>query len=183
VIFAGAANLSSLKTSGIDLNVNYSTRVGFGMLGEESKLVFGFLGTWTETNVFRPVNGLTDSDVECAGFFGANCGNPQAKYKWTSRASFIDGPLTSTVRWRHVGATRDDDDTSLYTVERLKAYNLIDLAFSLDITDQYNLSAGINNLLNKKPPIIGANAEQANTYPGTYDVLGRDFFVSANFRF
>jgi iron complex outermembrane receptor protein len=183
VIFAGAANLSSLKTSGIDLQADYTTRVGFGLLGEESKLNLSFLGTWTESNVFRPVNGISDSDVECAGFFGANCGNPQAKYKWTSRASFIDGPLTSTVRWRHIGRTRDDDNTSDYTIENLKAYNLFDLAFSLDITDQYSLSAGVNNLLNKRPPIIGGNAEQANTYPGTFDVLGRDFFVSANFRF
>lgn len=183
VIFAGAANLSSLKTSGIDLQVDYSTRVGFGVLGEESKLNFNFLGTWTEQNVFRPVNGITDSDVECAGKYGANCGNPQGKFKWTSRVSFIDGPLTSTFRWRHVGKTRDDDDTTDYTVETIKPYNLYDLAFSLDITDQYSMAAGVNNLFDKVPPILGANAEQANTYPGTFDVLGRDFFISANFRF
>ena len=42
---------------------------------------------------------------------------------------------------------------------------------------------GINNLFDKEPPIIGFNAEQANTYPGTYDVIGRDFFVSASLRF
>ena len=39
------------------------------------------------------------------------------------------------------------------------------------------------NLFDKEPPIIGSNQEQANTYPGTYDVLGRDFFISANLRF
>jgi hypothetical protein len=31
--------------------------------------------------------------------------------------------------------------------------------------------------------LLGDNQEQANTYPSTYDVLGRDFFVSANFKF
>ena len=31
--------------------------------------------------------------------------------------------------------------------------------------------------------LLGDNQEQANTYPGTFDVLGRDFFVSANFKF
>jgi outer membrane receptor protein involved in Fe transport len=44
------------------------------------------------------------------------------------------------------------------------------------------MTFGINNLFDKKPPIIGSNQEQANTYPGTFDVLGRDLFVSVNFR-
>jgi outer membrane receptor protein involved in Fe transport len=45
------------------------------------------------------------------------------------------------------------------------------------------MSLGVNNIFDKKPQLIGSNQEQANTYPGTYDVLGRDFFVSANVRF
>ena len=31
--------------------------------------------------------------------------------------------------------------------------------------------------------LLGDNQEQANTYPSTYDVLGRDFFISASYRF
>ena len=42
---------------------------------------------------------------------------------------------------------------------------------------------GIQNLFDKEPPIVGTNQEQSNTYPGTYDVIGRDFFVSASLRF
>ena len=42
---------------------------------------------------------------------------------------------------------------------------------------------GINNLFDKEPPMLGINQEQTNTYPGTYDVIGRDFFISANLRF
>lgn len=127
---------------------------------------------------------LPDQVDECAGRFGVlACGNPTAKFKASSRLSLIGGPLTASLRWRHVGKVRDDDDDTDYVVERLKAYNLFDLAFSLDATDQMTFAFGVNNLLDKKPQVIGTNQEQANTYPGTYDVLGRDFFVSANFRF
>ena len=58
---------------------------------------------------------------------------------------------------------------------------------------------GVNNLFDNLPQtprfngiivdsdndgtVLGDNQEQANTYPSTYDVLGRDFFVSANFKF
>jgi iron complex outermembrane recepter protein len=31
--------------------------------------------------------------------------------------------------------------------------------------------------------LLGDNQEQANTYPSTYDVLGRDFFASIAFSF
>jgi hypothetical protein len=34
-----------------------------------------------------------------------------------------------------------------------------------------------------EPKQIGSNQEQANTYPSVYEVLGRDYFVSASFRF
>ena len=51
------------------------------------------------------------------------------------------------------------------------------------VTPRWVTTCRTNNLFDKQPPIIGSNQEQANTYPGVYDVLGRDFFVSAQFRF
>ena len=60
---------------------------------------------------------------------------------------------------------------------------MFDLSFAFDVNENYSLAMGVNNLFNKKPQVIGDNQEQANTYPGSYDVLGRDFFVSANLKF
>lgn len=45
------------------------------------------------------------------------------------------------------------------------------------------ISAGVNNVLDKQPPVLGSQAEQGNTLPSFFDVLGRDFFVGVNFRF
>ncbi|GAA3700010.1 TonB-dependent receptor [Sphingomonas cynarae] len=179
------ANVSTLRVSGVDLQADYQTRFPLSIMGDgDSKLAFFFLGTWTDKSSLTPVAALPDQVNQCAGKFGIlSCGNPTPRYKWTSRVSWVDHGLTSTVRWRHLSAVRDDDDSTNYFVDRVPAYNLVDLAFSFDITDQYNLSLGVNNLFNKRPPIIGTNQEQANTYPGTYDVLGRDFFVSTRFKF
>lgn len=183
VVSATNANLASIKTSGIDAQVDYTQPLGFSLSGQgESRLNFAFNATWTEKNDTKLIAALPDT-IECAGRFGANCGDPQAKFKWTSRLSLVDGPFTLSGRWRHVGKVRDDDDGFAYAVENLKAYNQYDLSMAFDVSDQFSLAGGVNNLLDKKPPIIGSNAQQANTYPGTYDVLGRDFFISANFRF
>ncbi len=180
----GNANVSTLKAEGVDVQVDYQTRFPLSMMGrDDSRLVFFFLGTYTRKNDLTAVADLPDEITTCAGEFGLVCGNPTPKYKWTSRVSWIDGGLTTSLRWRHLSAVRDDDDATTYLIERIPAYNLVDLSFSFNITDQYNLSIGVNNLFDKKPTILGVNEEQANTFPGTYDVLGRDFFVSTRFKF
>ena len=99
------------------------------------------------------------------------------------RLSLIDGPVTASLRWRHLGGTTDDDDTTDFFVEEIGNYDLFDLAFSVNAGDHLTINMGVNNLFDKTPPILGSNAEQANTYPGTFDVIGRDFFISANLRF
>jgi outer membrane receptor protein involved in Fe transport len=186
VVTALNANLASYSTKGVDFQVDYSLPLGFSLAGaDESRLNFFFLGTYVEELNFTPVAGAPAR--ECAGRFGtlclANLGSPTPEYKWSSRLSWSDGPVTTTVRWRHVGEVTDDNPATNFIVEEIEAYDLIDLAFSIDVNDNMTFNFGINNLFDTDPPVLGGNAEQANTYPGTYDVIGRDLFVSAQFRF
>jgi len=183
VVSAGNANLAALATSGIDVQVDYNVPLNFSLAGNgDSRLNFFFLLNWSDENNFTPTAGVPIT-VECAGRFGLNCNNPTPEWKWSSRLSWIDGPVTTSLRWRHVGETRDDDDTTDFIVEEIEAYDLIDLAVAFNVSDNLTLNIGVNNLFNTQPPILGSNQEQANTYPGVFDVLGRDFFVSAQFRF
>ena len=171
--------------------------------GEEfAQVDLSFLGTWTREASTLPFVGA--DEVDCAGLFGQTCGEPTPQYKWTSRASFIDGPLTTSVRWRHLSSVDDDDDGTDYSafngVEKIDSYDLIDLTFSGAVTERATLTFGVTNLFDTLPGtpefdaagivtnrpnslLLGDNQEQANTYPSTYDVLGRRFFVSADFRF
>jgi outer membrane receptor protein involved in Fe transport len=201
----GGQNVATFATSGLDLQVNYSTTLPFSLLTDtgEQTLNLSFLGTWTESATNEAFPGA--DILECAGLFGATCGEPAPSYKWTSRASFVDGPLTTSIRWRHLSAVDDDDPDTDYTAfngsERIPAYDLIDLTFSFDVNEQVTVAVGVNNLFDTLPQApefanggvvvsnpnngtrLGDNQEQANTYPSTYDVLGRDFFASVNFKF
>lgn len=180
------ANVGKLESQGIDLGASYNARLPFSLLTDtgEQRLNLFFQGTYTDKSNSTPVATLPDIVDECAGKFGTlACGNPTPKYKWTSRASFIDGPLTTSIRWRHLSSVRDDNDALDYFVERIGAYNLVDLSFAADLTDAFTLAIGVNNLFDKAPRVLGDNQQQSNTYPSTYDVLGRDFFVSAALRF
>ncbi|HBX36002.1 MAG TPA: hypothetical protein DEG76_01280, partial [Pseudohongiella sp.] len=49
-----------------------------------------------------------------------------------------------------------------------------------------SLTAGVNNLFDKAPPIYTSDSRagiQSNTDPSVYDVLGRRYFVTATYRF
>jgi len=179
------ANIARLTTRGVDLTVDYTQPLGFSLIGgEESRLNFFFLGTYVDEYNITPVADLPDEVNECAGRFGIlACGEPIPRYKWSSRLSLIDGPMTLTGRWRHIGSVEDDDDATFYTVERIDAIDYFDLAFAFDVSDGLRLTMGVNNLLDTNPQIVGVNQEQANTWPNTYEVIGRDFFISANLRF
>jgi outer membrane receptor protein involved in Fe transport len=179
------ANIGRLTTRGVDLSVDYSLPLGgFGLFGAESQLNFFFLGTYVDEFNITPLADLPDQINECAGRFGTlACAEPTPEFKWSTRLTYVDGPFTLTGRWRHVGEVTDDDDSTFYTVEELDAVDYFDLAIAFDVSDEFTLNMGINNLLDKQPQIIGTNQQQSNTYPNTYDVLGRDFFISGNFRF
>ncbi len=181
VVQATNANLAALEAEGIDFSVDYSRPLGFGLIGEDARLSFNFLGTYTLKNNFTPLVELPDDVVECAGLYGLTCGQPTPEWKWTSRLSLIDGPLTTSVRWRHVGKSEADSPT--YFIQEIDAYNLFDLTFGFAVSDNFSMNLGVNNIFDKNPPILGAGAEQSNTFPGTFDVIGRDFFVSAQLRF
>jgi outer membrane receptor protein involved in Fe transport len=179
---AGAARVDILR--GIDLQVDYSQPLGFSLTGAaESNLNFFFLGTYTDRFEITPVAELPENIIICEDRFGLDCDEPRPRFKWTTRLSLIDGPVTTSVRWRHLSSVEDDDPGSEYSAERIGGYDLFDLSFSFDVTEKFSLALGVNNVFDTKPPILGDNQEQTNTYPLTYDVLGRDFFVSANVRF
>ena len=201
--FVGLLNAASQQVSGIDVLLNYDTSLGFSLLGEgDSRLNLNFNGTWTESNQFTPVVGLP-TQFECAGRFGQNCGQPIASFKWASRVSLIDGPLTASVRWTHLSAVDDNNPDTNFAdfngVERINAYDLIDLSLAFEVNENVTLSMGVNNLFDTLPGtpefnginvsnrpnslLLGDNQEQANTYPSVYNVLGRDFFVAIGFSF
>ncbi|EAQ29223.1 hypothetical protein NAP1_00585 [Erythrobacter sp. NAP1] len=201
-------NVAEIGTSGVDLEVNYRTSVPFSIFSSdnESGLDFSFLGTWTDTFFIRPVADLPTVN-ECAGGFGGACfntGDPAPSFRWVSRLSWNDGPVTTSLRWRHLSSVEDQDPGTDFTqfngIENIPSYDLFDLTISVEASENLSITGGIRNLFDKLPGapefdangfvtnrpnglLLGDNQEQANTYPSTYDVLGRDFFISASFQF
>jgi iron complex outermembrane recepter protein len=177
-------NSGGLKTRGVDFEARYSVPLAFGLFGtKDSKLDLRFSGTRLLRFALNPLTSIADLTLQCAGKFGTQCGNPYAKWRLNSRATWSTGPLSLSLQWRYLSSVKDDDDSTDYSVERIKAYNYFDLSASIDATEKLTWTIGVNNMFNKQPPLLGDNQEQANTYPSTYDPYGRAFFVNASVKF
>ena len=61
-------------------------------------------------------------------------------------------------------------------------------SYHAEITSKVDLTIGANNIFDVKPPLVGSNIgptsfDSGNTYPSTYDSLGRSFAASVKVHF
>ncbi len=178
-------NAAKQVVSGVDLQVFYNTSLPFSLLTDsgESRFDLNFNGTWTEANDFTPVVGRPDVD-ECAGRFGGNCGQPIASFKWASRFSWVDGPLTLSVQWTHLSGVDDADDAVDYNgtvqdpdspnfgrpyngIERIGAYDLFDLSLSFEASENVTFSMGVNNIFDTLPGTPQFNGIEVSNRPNS----------------
>ena len=71
---------------------------------------------------------------------------------------------------------------------KIPSYDYFDLTGQFMLTDNITLTGSIENLFDKKPPMVGSSIgsttfNSGNTYPSTYDTLGRRFSISARLKF
>jgi outer membrane receptor protein involved in Fe transport len=168
-------------------NVAVQTLVGFDLLGDYNFDALGgnirlqYVGTYTTESDFTAFEG--DSPLECAGRFGNNCGQPLPEYKHRIAATYGRDSLTAQVVWRYIGEVDDDTDAKDFTVETIDAESYIDGSVQYTLDAGLSLQAGVQNLFDVDPPVLGGNAQQANTWPATYDVFGRTYFLRVGYSF
>ncbi len=87
------------------------------------------------------------------------------------------------VRWRYQGKLRDISAITSPASEQVgvKPYNLFDIFSTVDINDNFQLRGGVTNLFDKAIPFVASS--QNGTDAGTYDMVGRSFYVGAKFKF
>ncbi|USX13312.1 TonB-dependent receptor [Oxalobacteraceae bacterium OTU3CAMAD1] len=183
-------NIGSLHTRGLDLGFSYDQKVGaYGRMG----LVMN--GTYLKNFEIEELPG--DGSFDCAGLYNGagKCG--QARPKWRHKLRLNWNTPWSTdlaVTWRYFKAVdleTTSDNPLLSGVARpveaeLGARSYIDLAGTYALTKKITLSAGINNLFDKDPPLTslaGTGVGNGNTFPSMYDALGRKIFLNMTARF
>lgn len=75
-----------------------------------------------------------------------------------------------------------------FNFNRIPAYDYFDLNAQFDIDRRFVLTLGVQNLLDKEPPVVGGEAgsttaNSGSTFPSTYDPLGRSYTASVRVKF
>jgi iron complex outermembrane receptor protein len=187
-------NTGGLKTSGVDFDGSYRFNLAWGPFGE-SRFDVGTNVTYTDEFTATPVQALPATKNYCVGAFGPTCGQPIPRWKGTSRVTWRSGPATLSLRHRFIGETTVDTyllpkrlgaafpDKATLTTPVIKAQSYFDLTGGYDVSEAVSLTAGVRNLFDKNPPIVGSSAPSNNTFSATYDVEGRVVYASVTARF
>lgn len=179
-VTASNANIAQLTTAGVDFQVNYSADLNFGFMSDTATMVLFFQGTYLDEYTSTPVVAL-ENTIACADTF--TCGEPMPAWRHNVRASLHEDSLSVSAFWRYIGKSEDKDPSAGATVTRLDPANYFDLSVSYDITENVLLTVGSTNLFDKQPQFLGDAQEQANTFPSTYDAIGRRIFINATAKF
>ncbi|MEZ5939350.1 MAG: TonB-dependent receptor [Hyphomonadaceae bacterium] len=182
-------NLDYLKAEGIEVGASFGVDLPYG------ELSVSFNGNHYLTNEFRATS--TSPVQDCNGFYSAACGGnfgtPLPETRWIQRTLWDFTAMGQDFQvgylWRHLGEVKTDVPADVYDpFETVDAYDYIDLTGSWRVNDALKLSAGVTNLFEEDPPVVGNEAadtgsNNGNTFPSTYDVLGRVFSIGVNVRF
>ncbi len=198
--FVSATNINTghLGTKGLDFEANYVADLANWSMPNSGSLSFNFIGTLLNTLTTQSVTG--GASYDCAGLYGLTCSggtsnapNPRWRHKlrvtWASPWDF-----DLSVAWRYFGEVGLDSDSKQPALSgaydainaRLPAYNWFDLAADWNVRQGVDLRAGVNNVFDKDPPLTSIQplpAGNANTFPGSYDSLGRYIFIGATIKY
>ena len=187
-------NVGGIKTSGFDINASYSHR-----LGGLGNLSATFVGTLMKKYITD--NGLADP-YDCVGLYGTTCSGgsvssaaPMPKWRHKARATLqMPNGIGLSLQWRMMGKVAHESKelggTTPQLGDKFKAQHYFDWATTYSFGDHYNLRVGINNILDNDPPLVTSSAGSCpagpcngNTYPGTWDALGRYVYAGVTLDF
>lgn len=184
-------NTGEQRTKGLDFQANYRLNLSSLGLKDVGHLDFNFVGTELLMMYYQPFSGALSSvgTYRCEGLFGQECsgpdGAPNPVWRHKVRATWTTPwKVTASVQWRYIGGTKLDSASSFPAlVQKIDAYNYMDLEASWRVKDNLELRFGVNNVFDKDPPFPLQGASNGTTSPNVYDAMGRYFFMglTANF--
>jgi len=177
-------NMSMFKTRGIDFEANYGFNLSDIGMGQEAGSI-SINAVYTkllERSFILDATDVTTVD-ETVGLFGS------PEWKGAIRTSWNAGPWSATWSLRHFTPMSPGEHITpdLYDVTETDHVFYNDFSASYEVNDSVMVYGGLRNAFDKAPPRLpGAEAGGANFeygyQAGTYDVVGRTFYMGVRLR-
>lgn len=179
---SGTSNENILKTSGIDVEVNYTDTFSFGNV--RADVVWNYIDSYELIGIF---------DGSVANYRGEL---PNPKHRATANFSLEIENMSYSWRLRYWHKSTDSNEGENFNFvdfNPLQESNLIgsvvysDVSAAYSATDSTKIKFGINNLFDKQPPILGQSHLHGNTgintYAAAFDVVGRYYYFGTSTKF
>jgi outer membrane receptor protein involved in Fe transport len=184
-------NTGEALVSGVDVQLHYE-------LAPHTPwhIVFDLTGTYLQHFETTPIPGAHTYD--CAGYFGFTCETVNPRWHHILRGTWLTPwNFTASATWRYIGPVSNDNNSPDpflhfatfggydYFNPRIPSYGYLDLSATWYAGKALTIRAGINNVLDKDPPLLNTvlvPAGQANTND-VYDMFGRQIFVAFTAKF
>jgi iron complex outermembrane receptor protein len=177
IVAAPYLNLGGLRTSGVDAQVDWRIPVGPGSLD------LNVLANFTNSYEVQLLVGSPWQDFAGTIDGTQNGGIPVPDWKTLTSLTYRLPSFEVGVRWRHLPSM--DDITAVTRPASpalgVPSYDLYDATVSYRFNGTVLLRGGVNNVLDEEPPIVGGTIGQ--TQPGTYDILGRYYYLGLQLGF
>lgn len=171
-VVTGLANLGKVKTSGVDLSLDYRfPESAYGQFG------LGLQGTYVSRYDFQQ---------QIGGKYLDNVGDFQgvgviARWKHLATATWSKGPLGATLSNRFTTGYNDYDRE---THARVGSYNLWDLSGTYQWRKTLGVTLGVKNLFDREPPFSNQTYTFQSGYDPRYtDPYGRTLFTRVSYNF
>jgi outer membrane receptor protein involved in Fe transport len=185
-------NIGAAEVSGIDVQAAYKLMMMEGW----GSLVLSLNGAYLLETKTTPIPGAHTYD--CAGLYGSTCQTVNPVWHHILRTTWqMPWDASLSLTWRYLSGVKldnNDSDPTLnfakfgkynYFNAQIPSYGYLDIAGSWNITKGFEVRGGINNVLDKDPPLATyeiTSGGAANTY-STYDALGRQMFIAFTAKF
>jgi outer membrane receptor protein involved in Fe transport len=211
-LFQATSNLGAIKTDGVDLTMNYNTDLGFAKLAlsfagnwtHENRFR---ANASDKTSIFRQCVGYISTN--CGSLqpefswtqrTTLTFDNVDLSLLWRHLSSFrqepddiingnglvYSGPLPSNQS--PLPGAPLQGSFGQQSLGFIKSVDYFDLSTRIGVGDNLTFTLTVANLLDKRPPLTGQDIgttafNSGNTFPSTFDALGRSYRVGARLRF
>ena len=159
-------NQGGIKTSGVDAQIEAGLDVGPGAL--DLTVTVNYLDSFKRS--IAPGQDFIDYTGFNGGYFD---------WRMFSTLTYTYDGLQGGMRWRHLDSSKDQAylvvDCVSNCIPGVEAYDVFDAFVNWQVTDRYRFRAGIDNLFDKDPPVVGGRLGQTSS--SEYDILGRRFYA------
>jgi iron complex outermembrane receptor protein len=181
----GLLNLATYKTDGVDTQIDWS--FGLGALGWSDAAGKIRLNSMISYVRSFDVAALPGSPVlDFAGSIGNGSVSPEIAHprvKANTALGYSVGSVSAAIHWRYISSMKHQDQVvdPTATTPGVPSYSYVDLDAHWAVLEHLDLTAGLTNLQDRRPPFV--SGQPLTTDTATYDIIGRTYYVGFKAKF